>query len=42
MVPLDFEGRAAEIARITAGTGITELQLDTAKEMLENAKGNKI
>ena len=42
VVPLDFDGRAAEIARITAGTGITELQLDTAKEMLENAKGNKI
>lgn len=35
---LDFEGRAAEIARITAGENVTALQLETAKEMLLNAK----
>ena len=35
---LDFDGRAAEIARITAGGNITSLQLETAKEMLINAK----
>jgi DNA repair protein RecN (Recombination protein N) len=35
---LDFDGRAAEIARITAGGNITSLQLETAKEMLLNAK----
>ena len=34
---LDFEGRAAEIARITAGENVTALQLETAKEMLINA-----
>ncbi|MBO5230334.1 MAG: DNA repair protein RecN [Clostridia bacterium] len=37
---LDFEGRAAEIARITAGGSVTALQLETAKEMLLNAKGS--
>ena len=36
---LDFEGRAAEVARITAGGNITALQIETAKEMLINAKG---
>ncbi len=36
---LDFEGRAAEIARITAGGSVTTLQLETAKEMLKNAGG---
>ncbi len=35
---LDFDGRAAEIARITAGGSVTALQLETAKEMLINAK----
>lgn len=35
---LDFEGRAAEIARITAGGSVTALQLETAKEMLLNAR----
>ncbi|MBQ4626627.1 MAG: DNA repair protein RecN [Clostridia bacterium] len=35
---LDFEGRAAEIARITAGGGVTALQLETAREMLIKAK----
>ena len=39
---LDFEGRAAEIARITAGGSITALQLETAKEMLINAKEKSI
>ena len=37
---LDFDGRAAEIARISGGGNITELQLETAKEMLKNAKEN--
>ncbi len=36
---LDFDGRAAEIARITAGGNLTALQIETAKEMLRNAKG---
>ena len=34
---LDFEQRAAEVARITAGDAVTALQLETAKEMLINA-----
>lgn len=34
---LDFEARAYEIARITAGDAITTLQLDSAKEMLKNS-----
>lgn len=38
--PLDFEGRAAELARITAGNSVTELQLETAREMLNKAKEN--
>lgn len=37
---LDFEGRAAEIARITAGGSVTALQIETAKEMLLNARGS--
>ncbi len=37
---LDFDGRAAEIARITAGGNLTALQIETAKEMLTNAKEN--
>ncbi len=36
---LDFDRRAEEIARITAGGNITALQIETAKEMLKNAKG---
>ncbi len=40
--PLDFEGRAAEIARISGGGNVTELQLQTAKEMLINAKESRI
>lgn len=39
---LDFEGRAAEIARISGGGNITALQLETAKEMLISAKENKL
>ncbi len=35
---LDFDGRAAEIARITAGGNLTALQIETAKELLLNAK----
>lgn len=36
--PLNFEERALEVARITAGDGITALQLETAKELLVNAQ----
>lgn len=36
---LDFDGRAEEIARITAGGNLTALQIETAKEMLMNARG---
>ncbi len=39
---LDFDGRAEEIARITAGGAITSLQLESAKEMLKNAKESAI
>lgn len=35
---LDFEARAYEIARITAGDAITSLQLDSAREMLKNSR----
>ena len=42
ITPLDFEQRAAEVARITAGDAVTALQLETAKEMLINAKENDI
>lgn len=38
VITLDFEGRKAEIARITAGNDITELQLKSAEEMLLKAK----
>ncbi len=38
---LDFDGRAAEIARITAGGSVTALQIETAKEMLKNARRNE-
>lgn len=38
---LDFEGRAAEVARITGGGNVTALQIETAKEMLKNAKENE-
>ncbi len=38
VIPLDSEGRAKEIARITAGTGVTQLQIESAKEMLSQAK----
>lgn len=34
ITPLDYEQRAVEIARITAGDNITALQLESAKEML--------
>ena len=37
---LDYEGSAAEIARISGGGSITALQLETAREMLKNAKEN--
>lgn len=38
VIQLDFDGRANELARITAGNNITDLQLETAKEMLKSAK----
>ena len=41
ITPLDFEGRASELARINAGTGITGLQIEGAKEMLNKAKETK-
>lgn len=34
VTPLDFEGRARELSRITAGSGVTELQIDSARELL--------
>lgn len=36
VTPLDATGRIHEIARIIGGVNITELQLQSAKEMLEN------
>lgn len=39
---LDFDGRAAEIARITAGGSVTALQIETAKEMLNNARRDSV
>ena len=39
---LDLESRAQELARITAGTGITELQLETAREMILKAKEKQL
>ena len=36
--PLDFEGRTREIARIVSGSDVTELQLQTAAEMLRTAQ----
>lgn len=41
ITPLDFEQRAQEVARITAGDNVTALQLETAKEMLMNARKEK-
>ena len=41
ITPLDFEQRAVEIARITAGGNLTALQIETAKEMLVNADNAK-
>ncbi|MBR6702441.1 MAG: DNA repair protein RecN, partial [Clostridia bacterium] len=38
VIPLEDEGRALEIARITAGTGVTELQIESAREMLAKAR----
>ncbi len=39
---LDFDGRAVEIARITAGGSVTALQIETAKEMLNNARRDSV
>jgi DNA repair protein RecN (Recombination protein N) len=40
LVPLDFEGRKTEIARIMGGTHITQLTLDNAEEMLHMSQTN--
>lgn len=37
VIPLDFEGRTHEIARINGGENITQLQLENAAEMLKSA-----
>lgn len=39
---LDFEGRKREIARINAGSDITQLQLQNAEEILLKAKGGGV
>lgn len=39
--PLDFEGRAAELARITGGTEIRETTLSNARELLSLAEERK-
>ena len=41
IIPLDFDERAEELANITAGSGVTPLQIETAKEMLNKAKETK-
>ena len=41
ITPLDYEQRAVEIARITAGDNITALQLESAKEMLNTTHKEK-
>lgn len=38
--PLDFEGRKMEIARITSGGKITQMQLQNAEEMIKNSEGD--
>lgn len=38
--PLDFEGRKMEIARITSGGEITQMQLQNAEEMIKNSVGD--
>ncbi|HIR52970.1 MAG TPA: DNA repair protein RecN [Candidatus Onthovicinus excrementipullorum] len=38
VIPLDFEGRKHELARITGGDQITRLQLDNAEEMIKSAQ----
>lgn len=37
IIPLDFEGRKQELARIMGGMVITDLQIKSAEEMLRNA-----
>jgi len=37
VLPLDFEGRKQELARIIGGESVTELQLKMAEEMLQRA-----
>ncbi|MBO5066292.1 MAG: DNA repair protein RecN [Clostridia bacterium] len=37
VTPLDFEGRKTEIARITSGGEVSEIQLENAEQMLKNA-----
>ena len=40
LIPLDFDGRKAEIARIMGGANITKLTLDSAEEMLKFSATN--
>lgn len=40
VTPLDTEGRKQELARITGGGGITEIQLKNAEELLEYGRRN--
>jgi DNA repair protein RecN (Recombination protein N) len=37
VIPLDMSGRVNEIARITGGAKITEIQLQNAEQLLKNA-----
>ena len=41
ITPLDLEGRALELARINAGSSVTGLQLEGAKEILQKAEESK-
>lgn len=42
IIPLDFEGRKQETARIIGGVKVTELTLRNAEEMLNQANGKEI
>ena len=37
VTPLDYEGRKTEIARITSGGKITDIQLENAADMLKES-----
>ncbi len=42
VTPLDYEGRQREIARITGGGTVTEIQLQNARQMIMDASSNTI